>query len=329
MELYTQGKKVGTLNSWDELRLGANHPYFIWQGDKMVYPNPILDGLVLWHDFSGIVNHHPNKEVAEDLSGNGNHSILQNFNFTPESGYGKNKLIFDGVDDRLSFPTLTLDTRNMAVVDNGNVYSYRENEVTTINEEGLITTNPINLFDTFSGITHLSSIIMLLLMDVDTDLIVTINNPEYLGEFKISYAKFSDDSTPFESEKIILGDEGLVIPRGAKSMIGIYLTSTVLPNLKLIELEDIQIMVAEGTTKVEYNNLPSPQRFAKPVYQPQSLSNLLIYNRALTEEEIKHNHIIEKERFGIGKEIVEEPTPDSLPIGEAVIAHNFQVGGDI
>ncbi len=30
--------------------------------------------------------------IAKDLSGNGNHGTLQNFNFTPESGYDKNKL---------------------------------------------------------------------------------------------------------------------------------------------------------------------------------------------------------------------------------------------
>jgi len=104
MELYTQGKKVGTLNSWDELRLGANHPYFIWQGDTLVYPNPVKDGLVLWYDFSGMTNTDHSRGTAYDLSRNGNHGTLQNFNYTAESGYGNNSLTFDGVDDSVSIP---------------------------------------------------------------------------------------------------------------------------------------------------------------------------------------------------------------------------------
>ncbi|MEY8560127.1 LamG-like jellyroll fold domain-containing protein [Jeotgalicoccus halotolerans] len=97
--VYTGGEKVADFNNWDELRLGANHPAFIWQGDKLVYPNPVMEGLVLWYDFSGRTNTDSERGIAEDLSGNGNHGTLQNFNYTPESGYDKNKLLFDGVDD--------------------------------------------------------------------------------------------------------------------------------------------------------------------------------------------------------------------------------------
>jgi len=75
---------------------------FIYQGEELIYPEYVKDGLVLHYDFSGMTNEDETKGIARDLSGNGNHGTLQNFNFTPESGYDKNKLLFDGVDDKIS-----------------------------------------------------------------------------------------------------------------------------------------------------------------------------------------------------------------------------------
>ena len=72
------------------------------RGEAELYAGtPVMDGLVLWYDFSMKDNYSPGRERATDLSGNGNHGTLQNFNYTPESGYDKNKLLFDGVDDRV------------------------------------------------------------------------------------------------------------------------------------------------------------------------------------------------------------------------------------
>ena len=97
--VYTGGEKVAEFESYDELRVGDGKPAFIYEGNELVYPNPVKDGLVLWYDFSGRTNTDGQRGIAEDLSGNGNHGTLQNFNYTTESGYEKNKLLFDGVDD--------------------------------------------------------------------------------------------------------------------------------------------------------------------------------------------------------------------------------------
>lgn len=99
MDVYRGADKVATLGSYDELRVGANKPAFIYEGGQLVYPNPVKDGLVLWYDFSGRTNSDAERGVAEDLSGNGNHGTLQNFNYTAESGYDKNNLLFDYIDD--------------------------------------------------------------------------------------------------------------------------------------------------------------------------------------------------------------------------------------
>src|SRR5699024_10871899 len=107
-------------------------------GDKLVYPNPIKDGLLLWYDFKGMRNTDTNKEVAKDLSGNGNDGTLTNFNFTEGSGYKDNTLVFDGVDDSLTIPELELDETAMSVMHDGKLYAYEDDKVITVGEDGEI-----------------------------------------------------------------------------------------------------------------------------------------------------------------------------------------------
>src|SRR5699024_4972365 len=87
------------------MNIGSLNTPFIYRGEELIYPNPVKDGLVLWYDFSGRTNADSQRGIAEDLSGNGNHGTLQNFNYTAESGYDKNKLLFDGVDDEIAITT--------------------------------------------------------------------------------------------------------------------------------------------------------------------------------------------------------------------------------
>ena len=65
-----------------KMKFGSKDIPFVYKGDKLVYPNPIKDGLLLWYDFRGMRNTDAGKEVAKDLSGNGNHGTLQNFNYS-------------------------------------------------------------------------------------------------------------------------------------------------------------------------------------------------------------------------------------------------------
>ena len=113
--VYTGGEKVGEFESYDELRVGDGKPAFIYEGSELVYPNPVKDGLVLWYDFSGRTNTDSQRGIAEDLSGNGNHGTLQNFNYTDESGYDKNKLLFDGVDDEIRESNLNKPPSSMTI----------------------------------------------------------------------------------------------------------------------------------------------------------------------------------------------------------------------
>ena len=83
-----------------QVKLGDKNIPFIYQGNELLYPNPIKNGLVLYYDFKGMKNSDASKNVARDLSGNGNNGTLQNFNYTNDSGYNDG-LKFDNVDDTI------------------------------------------------------------------------------------------------------------------------------------------------------------------------------------------------------------------------------------
>src|SRR5699024_9438267 len=70
---------------------------------------------------------------------------LTNFNFTEGSGYKDNTLVFDGVDDKLVIPELDLDETAMSVVHDGKIYSYEDDKVMTVGEDGEIISEKINL----------------------------------------------------------------------------------------------------------------------------------------------------------------------------------------
>ena len=81
-----------------QVKLGDKNIPFIYQGNELLYPNPVKDGLVLWYDFKGMKNSDVSKGIVGDLSGNGNNGTLSNFAYTSGSGYNKG-LKFDGIDD--------------------------------------------------------------------------------------------------------------------------------------------------------------------------------------------------------------------------------------
>lgn len=86
-----------------QVKLGNKNIPFIYQGNELLYPNPIKDGLVLWYDFKGMKNNDVTNNVARDLSGNGNNGVLKNFVYDSGSGYNDG-MHFDGVDDFVSIP---------------------------------------------------------------------------------------------------------------------------------------------------------------------------------------------------------------------------------
>ena len=81
-----------------QVKLGNKNIPFVYQGNELLYPSPIKDGLVLYYDFKGMKNSDVTKGIVKDLSGKGNNGTLQNFAYTSGSGYNDG-LKFDGIDD--------------------------------------------------------------------------------------------------------------------------------------------------------------------------------------------------------------------------------------
>ena len=84
-----------------QVKLGDKNIPFIYQGNELLYPNPVKDGLILYYDMKATSNNSQYKNTLKDISGNNNDATLKNFNFTSESGYSDKGLKFDGVDDNI------------------------------------------------------------------------------------------------------------------------------------------------------------------------------------------------------------------------------------
>ena len=81
------------------ISLGNKPISFVYHGDELVYPNPIKRNLLLRYELKGINNNDTDKDILKDLSGNNSDSNLFGFNYTEDSGYTGEGLKFDGVDD--------------------------------------------------------------------------------------------------------------------------------------------------------------------------------------------------------------------------------------
>ena len=85
-----------------QVKLGDKNIPFIYQGNELLYPNPVKDGLVLYYDMKATSNNSQYKSTLKDISGNNSDATLNNFAYTPESGYSDKGLKFDGVDDHIT-----------------------------------------------------------------------------------------------------------------------------------------------------------------------------------------------------------------------------------
>ena len=262
--VYTGGEKVAEFESYDELRVGDGKPAFIYEGNELVYPNPVKDGLVLWYDFSGRTNTDGQRGIAEDLSGNGNHGTLQNFNFTPESGYDKNKLLFDGVDDRVIEISPTVNA----------IYTYESTF--------LISSQQSDWGGVFGNYHHKSG------DRAGGNISAYKNNTS--SSVRVAYADSSGEyrflSTPVSVEQI--NHVTAVFGEGVER---IYINGE-LRNENTNGYTPIPSIDGFGLSLGVWESVSS-YTFDGDVFSVRA------YNRPLTPEEIAHNYAIEKERFSI------------------------------
>lgn len=298
---------------------------FIFQGEELIFPEYVKDGLVLHYDFSGMSNNDASRGIARDLSGNGNHGTLQNFNYTAESGYDKNKLLFDGVDDKLTIPELELDETDMTAGVNGKIYSYEDDKVMTVGDDGEVVSSVNNLYgnhiliekdQTEGALTlvrdHPKAPFGFYTVGARGNVsFVQLNNifPE-AGIYTVSWELGGNQNT--STQNAISTHEGVtseifVNPstnnETKKFSYTFEVTDVSTQNwLRFDRLSWLwyyfkNIDVRMVSQPVEFS--PNPSDLQKTTFAPSHLKSMQIYNRALTLEEIQHNYAIEKERFGI------------------------------
>ena len=262
--VYTGDEKVAEFESYDELRVGENKPAFIYEGSELVYPNPVKDGLVLWYDFSGRTNTDGQRGIAEDLSGNGNHGTLQNFNYTTESGYEKNKLLFDGVDDRVIEISPTVNA----------VYTYESTF--------LISSKQSDWGGVFGNYNHKSG-------DRAGGNISAFKDATS-SSVRVAYATSSGEYR-FVSTVVDVEQVNHVTAVFGEGYERVYINGEI-RNENNNGYTPIPSTDGFGLSLGVWESVPS-YTFDGDAFSVRA------YNRPLTPEEIAHNYAIEKERFGI------------------------------
>ena len=259
--VYAGDEKVAEFESYDDLRVGDGKPAFIYEGNELVYPNPVKDGLVLWYDFSGRTNADGQRGIAEDLSGNGNHGTLQNFNYSAESGYDKNKLLFDGADDYVG--TTTNETLNI-------VGDLTVEIVIECNE----TTNDWRWFvGNSQNSSHITGFSL-------------YQHPNYPHGLAFGYR---GTALKVGNYKVEEGKKYHLLGTSEDGLLKFYING---------QLIGSRHAAAESGDSFRDLSFMRATYYSSP-HLKGGVGSTRIYNRPLTPEEIAHNYAIEKERFNI------------------------------
>ena len=272
-----------------QVKLGDKNIPFIYQGNELLYPNPVKDGLILYYDFKGMKNSDVTKGVTKDLSGNTIQNA-QHFNFlyNSQSGYANKGIKFDGIDDRIipiiKYNDDSVGQLDMKKINNGQKFSV---EITLKMTDRLITQgSEIFMTDKTYGRFWLR-----FLKDNNTvgDNFIISTSTYYGaegGKSALSYSnkegyKYGDEfhiiATIDKNDKIILYVNGE--KKDEQSLREITITTP--------QDERLLVYLGQGQESNYY------RRFEHELY------SLKIYDRVLTDQEIQQNYQLEKERWGL------------------------------
>lgn len=244
-----------------QVKLGDKNIPFIYQGNELLYPNPVKDGLVLYYDFKGMTNNDVSKEIAEDLSENNLNGSLKNFNYTETSGY-KDGLVLDGVDDYVE----TL--KNNAI--NSLTYTLSIELLFEIKKSD----NTILYLASNSGSSS-------------GDSGFTIG---YYGDSKGQVGLFYRGTRFWSSRNLELNNKYFL-----------QVTVDESGNMKLFingKLDKTKTSSVHST-RPDLNLIFGQAPFYNSPFTRFNMFDFKIYNRALTDQEIQYNYDIEKERWGL------------------------------
>ena len=272
-----------------QVKLGDKNIPFIYQGNELLYPNPVKDGLVLWYDFKGMKNSDVSKGVTKDLTGKTIENA-QHFNFLYNSQSGYNKgLKFDGIDDRI-IPVLkhadgTTSQLDMKKINNGQKFSV---EMTLKMSDKLITQGS----EIFMTSKTYGRFWLQFLKDNNI-----VSSDEYIISASTYYGSEGDRSV-YASSKALgykYGDEfHLVSTVDKNSKITLYINGVKIGEQPLNDITittpqetNLLVFLGQGDSNAYY------RRFEHEMY------SMKVYDKVLTEQEIEYNYNLEKERWGL------------------------------
>ena len=244
-----------------QVKLGDKNIPFIYQGNQLLYPNPIKDGLVLWYDFKGMKNSDISKNIAIDMTKNNFNGNLKNFNFTSNSGYN-NTLVFDGVDDYIE------TTKNNAI----------NNLTYTLSVELLF---EIKKSD-------------------NTVLYLVSNSESSTGDNGFTIGYFGDSQGQvglFFRGVRLWSTRNLELNK--KYFLQVTVDESGKMILYLNGVLNKSITSTTHSTRPSLNLFFGKAAFYNSPFTMMNVSTFKLYNRALTEQEIQHNYKLEKERWGL------------------------------
>ena len=273
-----------------QVKLGDKNIPFIYQGNELLYPNPIKDGLVLYYDFKGMKNSDVTKGVTKDLSGNTIQNA-QHFNFlyNSQSGYANKGIKFDGIDDRM-IPVVkhsdgSVGQLDMKKINNGQKFSV---EITLKMTDKLITQGS----EIFMTNKTYGRFWLQFLKD---------NNYTESNEFVISTSTYYGNEGGRSAlaysvnESYKYGDEfHLIVTLDKNDKLILYVNGVKKDERPLNEItittpqdEGLLVFLGQGQESNYY------RRFEHELY------SLKIYDRVLTDKEVEQNYNLEKERWGL------------------------------
>lgn len=228
----------------------------------------IKKGLIVWYDAENNTGsgHSNTTTVWKDLSGNGNDATLYGFDGTATSGWNSNYLAFDGVND---YVTASAESNGDITVEC--IVKYNNNNTDTviymINAWGTTVKNPSINFYYSNSTSNLWT--RFLVPPTDTS----------------AYSEVSTNS--FNITNIV----SLVTSKN-NSRIKVFLDSNCLGEgysnasfISRFNMTNIKLSIGRWYNQYSYSN--------------QNIYSFRIYNRALSDDEIHHNYLIDKARFGI------------------------------
>ena len=216
--------------------------------------------------------------VWEDLSGNGNDFNLNKFDNTSTSGWQNKSLKFDGVNDYLVskeiFDFNNTDALTIQFVDlNGELYSNDNSTFQPIFETSVNFNNNNNAF--------------------------LVNFNEWKNKTICFSTQQNGYNIQYDTDELIAGESMMYtltfdVKNGHNNYFNMY---------KNTEKRNITKVAQYSVNLNNFNFNPYPlyigSRAGTQYFCKMNLASVRIYNRALTEEEIKHNYEIDKIRFGL------------------------------